>query len=89
VTLTGPDLAGLAGVACIAAAYLLLQTRRLDTDRPSFSALNAVGAALVLFSLAFDFNLAAALIEGFWLVVSLYGLGRSLRRGPTSGGPAA
>jgi hypothetical protein len=30
-------------------------------------------------SLAFDFNLSAAVVEGFWLVLSLYGLFRSLR----------
>ena len=71
------DLVGLVGVACIAGAYLLLQTERLHARRPVFSALNAAGAALVLFSLVFSFNLAAALIEAFWLVVSLYGLWRS------------
>lgn len=82
MSLNWTDGIGLAGVACIAAAYLLLQTRRLDAERPAFSALNAVGAALVLFSLAFAFNLSAAIIEGFWLVVSLYGLVRSTRSRP-------
>ena len=82
MNLAWPDLVGLVGVACIALAYLLLQTGRLGAHRPSFSALNAAGAGLVLFSLVFAFNLAAVLIEGFWLIVSLYGLARSRNRPP-------
>ena len=74
------EIFGMFGVALIVAMYLLLQTGRIDPDRPVFSVLNALGAGLVLASLAFDFNLAAAVIEGFWLLISLYGLGRALRR---------
>ena len=61
------DVVGLAGVALIMAMYVLLQTGRTSAARPSFSIGNAVGSALILYSLAFDFNFAAALIEVFWL----------------------
>ncbi len=33
----------------------------------------------ILVSLYFEFNLSAALMEGVWLLVSLYGLWRALR----------
>jgi hypothetical protein len=76
------DIFGMLGVTFIVVMYLLLQTGRIDPARPAFSIFNALGAALILLSLAFEFNLAAALIEGFWLLISLYGLGRALwRRG--------
>lgn len=78
------DIFGMLGVALIVAMYLLLQTGRIDPARPAFSILNALGAGLVLVSLAFDFNLAAVLIEGFWLLISLYGLGRALQRRGTT-----
>jgi hypothetical protein len=73
------DVVGLAGVALIMAMYVLLQTGRTSAARPSFSIGNAVGSALILYSLAFDFNFSVALIEVFWLLISLYGIWRSLR----------
>lgn len=73
------DAIGLLGVAAILAAYALLQVGRLAADAPAFSAANAFGAALVLISLWFDFNLSATVVEGAWLVISLYGLARAWR----------
>jgi hypothetical protein len=73
------DVVGLAGVALIMAMYVLLQTGRTNAARPSFSIGNAAGSALILYSLAFDFNIAAALIEVLWLLISLYGLWRAFR----------
>jgi len=76
------DAIGMLGVAAILAAYALLQAGRLDARTPSYSLLNALGAAGVLVSLRYEFNLSAAVIEGAWLVISLYGLTVALRRGP-------
>ncbi|MPY72742.1 MAG: hypothetical protein GEU87_00635 [Alphaproteobacteria bacterium] len=73
------DVVGMVGVALVMVMYILLQTGRTTAERPSFSIGNAVGSALILYSLAFDFNFAAALIEVFWLLISLYGLWRALR----------
>ena len=76
------DAIGLLGVAAILLAYALLQAGRVDAADPAYSAANALGAALVLASLWYDFNLSAAVIEGAWLAISLYGLvraGRGLR----------
>jgi hypothetical protein len=74
------DVLGLVGVALILLAYLLLQLRRIDPAGPAFSAANAAGAALVLLSLYYDFNLPAAVVEGAWLLISLYGLGQAWQR---------
>lgn len=71
---------GVAGVLLVLSAYLLLQLGRLDAADLRFSLANAAGAALILISLSVDFNLAAALIEGAWLLVSLFGVYRWLRR---------
>ena len=70
---------GLVGVALILLAYLLLQLRRIDPASAAFSALNALGAALVLLSLYYDFNLPAAVVEGAWLLISLFGLAQAWR----------
>lgn len=75
------DAIGLVGVGAIALAYALLQTGRWQAREPRYSAVNAVGAALVLVSLRYEFNLSAVVIEGFWLAISLYGLFAAWRRG--------
>jgi len=74
------DLIGSSGAAMIVAAYALLQFRRISSEALSYSLLNAAGAALILVSLAVDFNLSAFLIEAFWLAISLVGLARHLAR---------
>ena len=71
----GPaDLAGLLGVALLLAAYALLQSGRLRQEDPRYSLANAAGSGLILVSLVFDFNLASAVIETAWLVLSVWGL---------------
>ncbi len=76
-----PDVVGLLGVAGVLGAYVLLQTGRWRQEEARYSMLNAAGAAGILFSLAFDFNLSAAMIELAWLVISLWALARSRARG--------
>lgn len=73
------DLLGTFGVAVIVVMYFLLQTGRMGADHPAFSIGNAAGAGLMLISLAVAFNLSAVVMEVFWLLLSLYGLARSLR----------
>ena len=68
------DVLGTIGVGCIVGAYLLLQVGSLRVEQLRYSLLNAVGAGLVLLSLAFDFNASAAMVEGFWLLISVYGV---------------
>ena len=70
------DILGTVGVALILVAYILLQVEKLRSDHPAFSLMNAVGAAMILVSLCFDFNFSSFLMEFFWLVVSLFGVGK-------------
>lgn len=72
------DLIGGIGVAMIIVTYFLLQTNRIESAGRLYSILNAVGAGLILISLWFDFNLAAFVVEFFWLAISIYGIVKSL-----------
>lgn len=87
---TWHGLTGLLGSALIVLAYALLEARRLSSDGWRYFALNGAGAALVIVSLAFAFNLAAFVVEAFWVVISVVGLVRALgarrRVAPTSSG---
>lgn len=78
------DLLGLLGVVIIIIAYVLIQTEKLATTKPIYSILNILGASLILFSLLFDWNLSAVLIEVFWILISIYGLARVLNKQKTS-----
>ena len=69
------DIAGLVGVAMILAAYAAATLGRMHPKGAASLAINFVGASLILFSLLTgSFNLAAAVIEGAWALVSLFGL---------------
>lgn len=72
------DLVGNIGVLLMVVAYLLLQLEKMSSSAVSYLLLNAVGATLVMISLKFRFNLSAVLMEVFWLLISLYGLSKSL-----------
>ncbi|KDA04473.1 CBU_0592 family membrane protein [Hyphomonas oceanitis] len=79
------DAIGIVGVVLTLLAYLLLQAERIESRSRLYSALNLFGSVAILVSLAFDFNLSAALMEGCWALISLYGLVKavlSFRRAP-------
>ncbi|HLA09647.1 MAG TPA: hypothetical protein VJ023_03455 [Pyrinomonadaceae bacterium] len=72
------DVIGAMGAALLVIAYLLLQLGRLDSRSLAYSLLNAVGAALIVVSLYYNFNLAAFIIELFWVLISLLGIYRAI-----------
>ena len=74
------DVSGTMGVVLIVAAYLLLQLERVSGNGLMYLTMNAVGAALILLSLVYEFNLSAFLIELFWLGISLMGIARYMRK---------
>ena len=74
------DAAGLIGVALILAAYAAAQLHRLDPTRPPALSMNLTGACLILLSLTRAFNLSAAIVEGAWALIALFGLVRALIR---------
>lgn len=68
------NIVGSLGVIMIITSYLFIQIDKLSVKGVQYSLINAVGALLVLFSLYYEFNLSAFIIELFWLIISLYGL---------------
>lgn len=74
--MSAPDLLGVVGVLLILTAYAGATTGRLDPKRPIALLLNLAGALLILWSLSFEFNLSAVLMEAAWALVALFGLVR-------------
>ncbi len=72
------DLLGHVGVALIVGTYGLMQLRRLEATGLTYSALNAIGALLVVVSLVYEFNASAMIVEVFWFAISALGVGRGL-----------
>jgi len=72
------DVIGTCGTLIVVAAYFGTQTRLINSDDPIFPVLNLVGSLLISFSLAYNFNLASALMEVFWIAISLLGIYKSL-----------
>lgn len=78
--MTVSDIIGLAGVACVLAAYFLLQIEKVKGDSLSYLLLNLVGACLLIVSLMVTFNLASFVIELCWLAISIFGLAKLVWR---------
>ncbi len=79
------DILGTVGVAVIILTYVLLQLERIRSDQLSYSLLNAVGALLILISLYFSFNFPSFVVEFFWLLISLFGIGKYLLKSKVHG----
>jgi hypothetical protein len=73
-------LVGLVGVGAIVAAYFANQQGWLNAENWRVPAANLVGSLLILASLYTAWNFPSAVIEVIWAAISLYGLGRRLRR---------
>ena len=74
------DILGTFGVGIIVLTYILLQVERIRSEQLLYSILNAVGALLILISLYYSFNFPSFIVEFFWLLISLFGIGKYLRR---------
>lgn len=77
--ITWTDWIGLVGTVIILAAYFATQVRYLSSDDLAFPVANLIGAALILFSLWYDFNLASFLLEVSWVLISLVGIVSAIR----------
>lgn len=71
------EIIGLIGMVITLLAYYLLQTERVGHYSLIYLGLNIFGSAFILYSLFFDWNLAAALMESAWVVISAYGILKS------------
>lgn len=77
--ITWPTITGLIGTLLVLLAFFLLQARKLHGNGPVYQVLNAIGAAAIIVSLFYAFNLASMLLEIAWLLISLYGLAIGIR----------
>jgi len=82
------DWIGLVGTLMVLAAYFLLQAGRLQGNGMLYQALNLFGAAGVLASLHGKFNLSVLLLMAAWIVITVYGLVRTLKGMGASKPPA-
>ena len=78
------DTIGMLGTLLVVMAFYLLQLERTDPKGLSYIIINLVGAALLLFSLCFNFNLVSFVIEVFWIGASLIGLWKYWQRQGTT-----
>lgn len=81
--MTLADAGGVFGVLLMLFAYTGAAMGRLKATGLLALSLNLVGSVLMLVSLAYEFNLAAVLMETAWALVALVGLARlALKRRP-------
>ncbi|AYH43946.1 cyclic nucleotide-binding protein [Azoarcus sp. DN11] len=76
--MTPSDFVGLIGVIACLVAYAGLQLGRLQHDDLRYIGLNILSPACLLFSLMYNFNLAAVITQVLWIGLSLVGLVRAL-----------
>lgn len=72
---------GLLGFALYVLGFLLLSTGHITSETHLYFALNLLAALCVIASLAVDFNLSSALIQGFYVLISLIAMAERARRG--------
>lgn len=68
------DFVGFSGAFSILLAYFLLQIKKMSAESLIYSLLNLIGSFLILFSLAYAWNLTSVLIEIVWVGISLFGV---------------
>lgn len=73
------DWVGIVGMLMTVAAFFLLQAGRLSGTGFIYQLLNLFGAGGVLVSLLGTFNVSVFLLELIWVLISGYGIVRSLK----------
>ena len=69
-----PDLIGLGGVLIVLIAYVLLSIHKMSARSYRYFGLNALGSFMIIYSLFYQWNLSAFMMEFCWFLVSLYGV---------------
>ena len=73
-----PNIIGVIGVIAVLFAYLRLQSGYMQFNGIYFLLINIAGSLMILLSLMFHWNLASVVIELAWLLISFYGLARTI-----------
>lgn len=72
------DVAGIIGAVLVVGAYFLNQIGRLPSESLNFPVVNMIGSSLIVWSLIYNFNAGAFVIEACWVLISLVGIIRHL-----------
>lgn len=72
--ITFADSIGLLGVFITLVAYILLTIEKVASQSFMYIGLNALGSLMILYSLIYDWSLAAFVMESCWFLISIYGL---------------
>jgi hypothetical protein len=75
------DLLGTIGVSLLLIAFLLNLFKKIQVNNPVYSLVNAVGAGLCGISAYLISFYPFVVLEGVWVVVSLYALFKNVPRG--------
>jgi hypothetical protein len=75
------DSLGTAGVSLLLLAFLLILSKKIQVESVSYTLLNMVGAALCGVSAYLISFYPFVVLEGVWVVVSLYALFKFVPRG--------
>lgn len=75
-----PDVIGMLGVTLVLSAFGLLNMNKVTSSTMMYQLMNLLGSMLLLFSLCFHMNIASVVIEIAWMLISLVGIYRALRK---------
>ncbi|HET6913610.1 MAG TPA: hypothetical protein VFH71_09780 [Rhodanobacteraceae bacterium] len=89
INIAWPTIVGIIGTLAVLLAFFLLQARKLHGNGAIYQLLNAFGAAAIIVSLVYEFNLASMVLEIAWLLISIYGLVVGFRHRRESREPAS
>jgi hypothetical protein len=73
------DISGIMGVIIINISYFMLNNGKLTSTDFSYAFYNLIGATLIIFSLIFEWNTSAFLMELSWISISIYGCLKALK----------
>lgn len=74
-----PDHVGLLGISLILGMYCLLQLGKLQSTDFWYSMGNLLGSVFLLFSLFYNWNMSAVVLQCAWIGISVYGLIKARR----------
>ncbi len=74
------DVIGLIGVGLSMLPYIFAQFGYGGATSKSYAVTNILGASLIIYSLMFDWNLAAFIYEAIWIGICLVALTMAYRR---------
>lgn len=77
---------GVLGFCLYVLNYMLLTFHRLTSHSTTYFTINLAAAAMVLIGLTHSFNLASALIQLFWIVISVAAIIIRMRAAKTGQG---